>query len=397
MSRRLKIAYVIDSAGAARAGGLVSAERIIEGLRTHNDVVSVGLNGDVKLPQLELPFVEDLVVANSFAFARPDAQKLRDVIAKSDLVHVQLPFFLGFQALALAHEADVPVVTAHHVQPENVLAQASLRWPRLVNAVSGPRMSRLMNRGMVVSFHNRADLVVCPSHLAEDELHAAGLKTRSVVISNGAPERFRPAEVRARGKFTVLSVGRLVPEKRHDVIIEAVRRSKHAAELRLVIAGKGPLLGRLEQLAKGHPAEVRLGFVSDDELLSLYQSADLYVHASEVELEGMAALEAMRCGCPALLSDAKESATKQFAIDAEHLFPAGDADALAARIDRAFEHPLELEQQRARTLAFVRDYGIDSVIAQYEHAYDGVLARHRFRPQRFTRRVPRARELAPSR
>jgi glycosyltransferase involved in cell wall biosynthesis len=329
------------------------------------------------LPKLTLPIVNDLVVANSFAFARPDTQRLREAIAGADVVHVQLPFFLGFRAMSLARELGVPVVTAHHVQPENVLAQFSLRWPRLGRLISGPRTCRFLNRMLVWSFHRRADLVICPSSLAQQELERAGLEAPSVVISNGAPERFGPAPKRAEGRFTVLSVGRLVPEKRHDVILEAVRQSKHAREIRLVIAGKGPLAAQLQRLAKGHPAEVRLGFVSDDELLSLYQNADLYVHASEVELEGMGALEAMRCGCPALLADAPESATKQFALDPSHLFPPGDAWALARRIDDWFEHRDALEARRRRTLDFVHDYGTPSIVRRYEEAYRAVIERCR--------------------
>ncbi|MBK7864693.1 MAG: glycosyltransferase [Archangiaceae bacterium] len=379
MNRRLKIVYVLDSAGTARAGGLVSGDRIIAGLREHHDVTSVGLNGDVKLPLLTLPGVDDLVRANSFAFARPDAQRLREVISGADVVHVQLPFFLGFSAVRIARALGVPVVTAHHVQPENVLAQASLRWPRLMRRVGGPWLCRLMNRAMVWSFHRHADLVICPSQLARDELRKAGLKAPTEVISNGAPDRFAPLPRREPGRFTVLSVGRLVPEKRHDLIIEAVAASKHARELRLVIAGKGPLQPRLEALAAESPAEVKLGFVSDDELLSLYQHADLYVHASEVELEGMAALEAMRCGCPALIADAPESATKQFAIDAWHLFTPGDAWELARRIDDCFEHRAQLEAMRETTLAFVHGYGLASIIARYEAVYQQVIDRYRLR------------------
>lgn len=376
MTRRLNIAYVLDSAGTARAGGLVSGDRIIEGLRRHHDVTSVGLGGDVKVPPLTLPFVDDLVRANSFAFARPDAQRMREVISRADVVHVQLPFFLGFRAIAIARELGVPVVTAHHVQPENVLAQAALRWPGLTKLIAGPKTFHAMNRLLVKTFHQRADLVICPSHLAEDELKRAGLQVPSVVISNGAPDRFAPAARREPGRFTVLSVGRLVPEKRHDLIIEAVSMTRHAKEMRLVIAGKGPLLGKLEALAADCAAEVKLGFVSDDELLALYQQADVYVHASQVELEGMTTLEAMRCGCPALIADEEESATKQFAIDPWHLFPPGDAAALAQRLDACFMHRDQLERMREKTLAFVHDYGLASIIAQYEAAYEGVISRH---------------------
>ena len=375
---RLRIVYVLDSAGGARAGGLVSGARVIEGLRKRHDVVSVGVNGDIPMRPLRLPIGDGLVAANSFSFARPDGPRLREVISGADLVHVQLPFFLGFRAMSLARKLGVPVVTAHHVQPENVFATMRHLWPVLTSWFTGPRLAHALNWLMVHTFHRRADLVVFPSDFAREQLLRAGLERPSVVISNGAPEHFRPAP-RNRGKqpFTVLSVGRLVPEKRHDLIIEAVRRSKHAAAMRLVIAGKGPLDAKLHALAADHPGRIRLGFVSDDELLALYQTADVYVHASEVELEGMAAVEAMRCGCPTLVCDSPTSATRQFAVDGRHLFRSGDAQDLAAHLDACFENPSGLEGARRRTLAFVRGLGLDDVIARYERAYRQVLEARR--------------------
>jgi glycosyltransferase involved in cell wall biosynthesis len=374
-NRRLKIVYVLDSAGTARAGGLVSGDRIIAGLREHHDVVSVGLNGDLQLPQLEMPVAKDLVQGNSFAFAKPDAQKMREAITGADVVHIQLPFFLGWRALKLAKELGVPVVTAHHVQPENLFASMGLKWPRLAHAVGTRRSVRWLNRLMVRLFHSKADLVICPSQLALDELRDVGLSTPAVIISNGAPEKFGPADYRPPHPFTVLSVGRFVPEKRHDVIIEAVRQAKHGAQMRLVIAGKGPLQNMLEGLAADHPADVRIGFVEDDELLKLYQTADVYVHASEVELEGMAAVEAMRCGCPSILADSPASATRQFALDRHHLFHPGDAAELAGRLDEFFEHRVWLEAERKRTLDSVKDLGLHTIIGEYEKAYLGVVKR----------------------
>jgi glycosyltransferase involved in cell wall biosynthesis len=157
-------------------------------------------------------------------------------------------------------------------------------------------------------------------------------------------------------------------------VIEAVRRSKHAASLRLVIAGRGPLREQLEKQARDLPGGVEFGFKSDDELLRLYQTADLYVHASEVELEGMAVLEAMRCGCPAVTSDSGTSASKQFALDEAHVFRTGDVQALSARIDDWFEHPARLAQKRVKTLAAVKDYGLENTVAAYERLYERVVS-----------------------
>ncbi len=376
MRRRLRIAFVLDSGGSARAGGLVSGDRIIHLLRKDHDVVSVGLHGDVALEPLYLPIGQDLVTANSFSFARPDTDLLCQAFDGADVVHVQLPFFLGFRAIALAKELRLPVVTAHHVQPENLFGSLALFSPWLARVVGRPFVARALNRLMTHTFYNRASAIICPSQLALDELLTAGLTTPAEVISNGAPAQFAPLAARPQGPFTVLTVGRLVPEKHHALVLEAVGLAKHGAQMRLVIAGKGPMQAKLEQLAKSSPARVELGFKSDEELLRLYQTADLYVHASEAELEGMAALEAMRCGCPMVTSDSRTNATRQFALDAAHVFPNGDVQALADKLDECFEHPERQATERAKTLAAVRGYGLEHTVAAYQRVYQHVAAMH---------------------
>ena len=375
MARRLKIAFVVDSARSKRAGGLVAAERIIEALRRHHDVISVGVGGDVELEPLQVPLAQGLIDSNSFAFAKPDDDQLGRAFDGVDVVHVQLPFFLGFAALSMAESLGIPVVAAHHVQPENVCRNLALVLPRLMKRVGRPSVLRGLTRVATQTFFNRAQAIICPSRLALDELEAAGLTAPAFIISNGAPAQFTPLPTRPPAPFTVLTVGRLVPEKRQDLLLEAVRRSRHASAIRVVIAGRGPLREKLETMAKALPARVELGFQSDEDLLRLYQTADLYVHASEVELEGMAVLEAMRCGCPSLLSDSPTSAAKQFALSPSHLFPNGDASALAAKIDEWFENPRRLELARAKTLGAVRNYGLDHTIEAYEELYQRVAAR----------------------
>jgi hypothetical protein len=63
--------------------------------------------------------------------------------------------------------------------------------------------------------------------------------------------------------------------------------------------------------------------VPSDELPRYYSAADLFVHAAEVELEGMSVLEAMACGAPRLIARAPKSAASQFAPDPRYLFESG--------------------------------------------------------------------------
>jgi glycosyltransferase involved in cell wall biosynthesis len=64
------------------------------------------------------------------------------------------------------------------------------------------------------------------------------------VISNGVPADFRPVPKGGTpdfgDRFVLLSVGRLAREKRHELVIDAVRHSRHRDRIQLVILGDGP-------------------------------------------------------------------------------------------------------------------------------------------------------------
>lgn len=365
MLRPLSIAFVIDTAAAARSGGLVSGQRVIAALRENHTVTVIGIGGDVPLPELRLPLFHPLVEQNQFMFARPDDEALGEALSRADVVHIQLPFFLGFGAMRHAERLGVPVVAAHHVQPENALRNVGLR---------APRVARWVNRTLVRRFYQRANVVLCPTAFSRDELTAAGLTVPTVVISNGVPEWFTPSDAPRNPDtpFTLLTVGRMSPEKRQDVVLEAVHRARHRDQFRVVLAGKGPREAALRKRAETLGLNVELGFVPDQRLLALYQTADLYVHASEVELEGMSVLEAMRCGCPALVADSPSSAARELALDPLHTFPAGDVRALAERLDYWFEHRAELEQARRRTLEATANRGLRETVRALESLYYSV-------------------------
>jgi glycosyltransferase involved in cell wall biosynthesis len=179
----------------------------------------------------------------------------------------------------------------------------------------------------------------------------------------------------AGAPFVVLAVGRFAAEKRQEIIIDAVARSKHKNEIRLVLGGWGPREEELKTLARALPNPPEIGFLSRERLLELYRTADLFVHAGEVELEGMSVLEAMSAGLPPVIADAKESAAPRFALGADFLFPAGDAAALARRIDDFIENPAKLasarDAYRERAKQFDFDASVGRLVQIYRTVIDG--------------------------
>jgi glycosyltransferase involved in cell wall biosynthesis len=351
----LRIAVVADTLVGWVGGGVVAGRRFVEALRLEHQVVVIGAKvggpDHVELKGFQLPF--RAMREMQFTMARPNRRILRETFSEVDVVHLQFPFWLSFVALEEARRAGLPIVAAFHVQPENALFNVGLRSRTL---------SRWMYRAWVHRFYNRADAVVCPSGFAQRKLVEHGLVVPTHVVSNGtSPDlvrrtpRKKPDGV---GPITVLAVGRLSAEKRGDVLIDAVARSRHRHRIKLVLAGAGPLEAKLRARGRKLPLGVEIGYVERPRLEELFHVADLFVHGSEVELEGIAVLEAMRMGLPVLVAASSESAASELAVDDRFTFPCGDADALANRLDALLDRPGLLEEgaRRASELAGTFDF-----------------------------------------
>jgi glycosyltransferase involved in cell wall biosynthesis len=110
------------------------------------------------------------------------------------------------------------------------------------------------------------------------------------------PKRPDPGAVR------LLTVARLVPNKRVDVVLKTVRVLKdRGADARLTLLGGGPLREELLNLVQELDIENEfesVGFVDAPELRKLYGSATLFVLSSETEGVSLAVMEAMAAGTP---------------------------------------------------------------------------------------------------
>lgn len=125
-------------------------------------------------------------------------------------------------------------------------------------------------------------------------------------------EKFRPGEpsatVATRNRYglpadvpIVLFVGRLVPKKGVDKLIEA-----RGPEYHIVLAGPG-------QIPDDRPAGVTfLGPVGREDLLSLYQASDIFSLPAVGEMLTLAMQEAMACGLPVVTTNDDSYARYEF-------------------------------------------------------------------------------------
>jgi glycosyltransferase-like protein len=293
-----------------------------------------------------------------------------------DVVHAQ-DCLSANAALALRDEGAIGAVvrTVHHVDdftsPSLIACQErSIAGPDHVLCVSEPWIGRLREEFGV-----------------EAELVANGVDV----------ERFRPARddgerAAARdaagldGELAILTVGGIEPRKGSLTLLRAFAAARRALPERrpvLLVAGGATLfdhrdeIGRFDALrqALGLDGDVRvLGPVSDAELEGLYRAADLFALPSVKEGFGLAVLEALAAGLPAIVSDL--DVFRSFLAEGESalMAPVGDDRALAAALVRAAESPALAEHLREGGRAVAARHGWDRAAAAHEAAYERFLA-----------------------
>jgi teichuronic acid biosynthesis glycosyltransferase TuaC len=191
---------------------------------------------------------------------------------------------------------------------------------------------------------------------------------------------------------TLLTVGHLVARKRHaDVIAALARLGPRYPDLRYVIVGDGPERERLRGLARslGVADRVELrGQLPPEQVASCGREATMFVLPSVDEAFGVAYVEAMAAGVPAIGCRGEDGPEEIAAAGGGMvLVPCGDVEALAAQIDALLRDPGRrgaLGREAAATVrtAFTWERCGRETMAAYRDAVrreDRQLERFRFR------------------
>jgi D-inositol-3-phosphate glycosyltransferase len=176
-------------------------------------------------------------------------------------------------------------------------------------------------------------------------------------------------------RYRLLSVGRLVPRKGYDIVIEALTR---LPETELLIAGGGdatpePEHDRLAAVAErlGVADRVRLiGQIARTDMPALLRSADLVVCSPWYEPFGIVPLEAMACGVPVVASAVGGMLDTVVDSVTGALVPPRDPVALAEAVGPLLESPSRRAELASAGLERVRRrYSWDRVAADTAAVY----------------------------
>lgn len=164
------------------------------------------------------------------------------------------------------------------------------------------------------------------------------------------------------------SVSRVHRFKGHDMVLHALATLPSAmrADFTYLVAGQGPALVDLQALANqlGVADQVRwLGFVSEEQLPSLYQAADLFVlttretpTAQAVEGFGLVFLEAQACGTPVIGTRTGGIPDAVTHGDGGWLIEQDDIDALTENLCKLYADPTAFAAMGKRARQRVERY-----------------------------------------
>ncbi len=340
----MNITVVCDVLGEENNGTTIAAMNLIRSLKAKGHTVRVlcadqdrkGENGFFVVPNLNVWPFNKYVRKAGVTLAKPDKKIIEQALAGADIVHIMLPFSLGSAALKIAKRQQLPVTAGFHCQAENITAYLGMNKFDFLSS----QIYFFLDK----TFYRKVDAIHYPSafirEIFESRIHR---KTNGYVISNGVNpyvvrrDTEKPAEWKDR--IVILSTGRYSREKSQDVLLRAVRHSKHKDRIQLVLAGQGVREAYYRVLARKLPVPPVFRFYTRQEIVDVLNSCDLYVHTADMELEGIACLEAISCGKLTIVSDSPLSATHNFAVDGSCIFRHGKPKDLARVIDDWIDHP----------------------------------------------------------
>lgn len=184
------------------------------------------------------------------------------------------------------------------------------------------------------------------------------------------------AEVGASpGELLVASVGRLVEQKDYPNQLRALALAARRASLRMIVAGAGPLLAPLGELARRLGIADRVSWLGErGDVPTLLRCVDAFCIASKFEPFGVSVLEAMAAGLPIVSTDVNELPDILDGGRAGMLVPAERPEDLAEALETvSFDAALRARLgAHARSIAHLR-YSLRAAVGAYVKLYEDVL------------------------
>ena len=352
----------------------------------------------IRIPSITTKYLENTTVGLPNPLTTHQLMKIR-----FDIIHAQEVFYTCQLGMVIARRQGIPFVQTYHTLWDRFIEQynldarveavgvisTGLSYPFLFglsNTIklfkkdvryegSSKHLPNMMWRHML-TMGRSADAVVVPSEHLAKALKVSGLQTSVKVIPNGLSlhkhEDYELLPAKSSDRLRILSVARHSPEKRVNVLIEALAKA-HNLDAELILVGEGPTHSQLEELVSERKlgSKVRfMGNLSNAAVREIMRESDILCLASyNFDNQPMVIIEALEAGLPVVYCDPnlKEglSASNSLLIDKE-------PDNFAAAYKKLAEPTLRKRMSTA-SKRLSKNYRIELLVDKVQSVYEQAL------------------------
>lgn len=297
-------------------------------------------------------------------------RKIRELLRKEkfDVLHVQMPYspMLGEKIILNAPDS-VAVIGTFHILPFSKVEAASTR-------VLGIWLRRSLKR---------FDRIFSVSAPAAGFAYAA-FGVESGILPNAVDlDRFKAGKKLKRyndKKLNVVYLGRLVARKGCMHLLGAfayLNRHDELKNVRLIVAGGGPLENKLKNYVKAHDLQDVVefaGFVPEDSKPDLLATADIAVFPSTGgESFGIVLVEAMAAGADVVLAGDNPGYSFVLKGNEKQLVNPANVEAFAQTLRHFLRDSSARKRAKSRQVKLIADYDVSAVGSKLLDTYREVL------------------------
>ena len=342
-----------------------------------------------KLSEQELDLGENIKINRLFSFPYKSGTEQARLTVPSpwhwisvkdfgpDIIHTQLFFGVGLDAIISAKINNIPIVGTNHTAITEFVRYSPIKT----------EWFKKLSMKYAVWYYNHCNYVTAPSQSVFDEMDKYGFNQSHRVISNPINlDIFSPLLLNKKQEIkkefglsdaTLVCAGRLAPEKNIDVLIRALSLVKRRfPAVSLILAGHGNAAEKLKNLAKtlnlGQSIKF-LGTVDQLTLAKLYQASEIFVISSTSETQSMSLMQAMASGLPAV--GVKARTLPEYINDQNgFLVEPNDYRAFAEKLIILLEDSILRKKLGQNASALVQKFSISNITKEWERIYNNVIS-----------------------
>ena len=228
-----------------------------------------------------------------------------------EIIHSHGIATTGLAAIRSAEKLEIPALATFHTLIPNASHYITTN-ATLQNMVHG------MIWKYLIWYYGHFKKILAPSNFAKKLLEEKGIKNISVHPSGidlakyknhkktGAQETKKKLGIK-KNESVITFIGRIAIEKNLQEVLESIPTLLNTMpEIKVLIVGKGPALEQYKEIARKKDLEkyvIFTGYVEEALLFDIYAISDVFVFPSRFDTQGLAVVEALAAGVPAVVKE----------------------------------------------------------------------------------------------